>query len=142
MGESTLPFSLREDMILGTKIYVSAIAKFGLTAHAGSKEKSSKTKVIFISSISNLSIDEILSVVIGNINHSPNLKAMCMSANETDAFEIDDSSRCILIADKLKCISSVINPLLRDTVDVSARIKAANKVIGAMLLTKNLNSEF
>ena len=50
IDNSTLLFKSREDMIKGTTIYISIIAKFGLTVHTSLGNKKSKMEAIFIPS--------------------------------------------------------------------------------------------
>ena len=62
-----------------------------------------------------------------------------MNANETDAFKVDDTGGYIPFINKFEYLGSTINFLLDDTIDISTRIKAVNKAMGAMNFIWNAN---
>jgi len=104
IDDGVLPFSSRDNMILGTKNCISIIAKFRLIVYTRSKEKSSKTEAMFIPSISilhrwwySLRISDPSneqskesSDIIDYKKHTPNLQAIYKNTNKTDPFEIND----------------------------------------------------
>ena len=54
VDNNSLLFNTREDMIKGITIYIGIIAKFSLTIDTRKGTKNSKTKAIFIPSITKL----------------------------------------------------------------------------------------
>ena len=157
MDDGELPFSSHRDLTFSTKKLFEIIAKLGLILCVSAKNKSPKTKSLFIPSATPLhewrrplreSNDiQTYSNLLSN-NLIQRKKSTPLSLHETyenklqtDIYGIDEDRGHAPFARRFKCLGRIINCVLDDTANVQARTKAINKAMAMDTMNFIWNAE-
>jgi len=147
MDDGALPFGSREDAIIGTRICIQTLEKFGLVVHTGNDGKRSKTEAMFIPSTITLqrwrhSQPIAITNTSGHANDHTNitlrqssqvnLDSIYENSVETKTIILDEHNNHIHFVKEFKYLGTIINYMLDDTIDIKHRITQASKAVGAL----------